>query len=359
MTKLCPSLYTLVGRGLAGLCLIYPSWAWSAAPIDREAVSTTLYVHDLSTQTTRAARTEPRRLAAPSWSPDGTYWLVNNGGSLVRVPTTGGDPLSPVGLAASGWIDVDHGIAPDGRTLAVTGSDHLAFAPADGGAATRLVEAGGSYFHSWSPDGLTVYFSAWRNNNLDLYAVKRAGGPERRLTTDRAADDTAAASADGRWIYFASNRSGRMKIWRIPPGGTDAQAEQVTFDDRDDDAPHPSPDGKWLIYQAERSGPGSYLPDHETTIRKLALPGLGVKLDAPTAASGTEEVARFVGRHKSLGRVSLVARRPPVRLRRLRPAAAPGLGRLLHPARAGRTPRRRRPSDRRGRRRRAVSSSRG
>ncbi len=270
-------------------------------PVGRDAVPTKLVVYDLASESSRVARTEPRRLGAPSWTPDGKSWLVNSGGKIERVPTVGAGPLEPIAITGGGWIDVDHGVAPDGGTLAFTGSNRLALAPTRGGAVTPLVPTEGSYFHSWSPDGTTVYFSARRNNNLDLYSTDRAGGPERRLTTNPASDDTAAASADGRWIYFASNRSGRMKIWRLPTSGTEAQAEQVTFDDRNDNAPHPSPDGKFLIYQADQPGPGSYLPDHEITIRKLALPADGVKLGATTSAIATEEVARFVGGHKSLG----------------------------------------------------------
>jgi hypothetical protein len=40
------------------------------------------------------------------------------------------------------------------------------------------------------------------------------------LTTDPASDATAYWSRDGKWIYFASNRTGRLEVWKIPSDGS-------------------------------------------------------------------------------------------------------------------------------------------
>ena len=48
---------------------------------------------------------------------------------------------------------------------------------------------------------------------------------------------------DGQWIYFNSDRTGRMHVWRMKTDGK--QQEQITKDDYNNWFPHPSPDGKW------------------------------------------------------------------------------------------------------------------
>jgi Tol biopolymer transport system component len=43
-----------------------------------------------------------------------------------------------------------------------------------------------------------------------------------RLTTEAARDEAPSWSRDGKWIYFASQRSGRWETWRVPAGGGEA-----------------------------------------------------------------------------------------------------------------------------------------
>lgn len=54
---------------------------------------------------------------------------------------------------------------------------------------------------------------------------------------------------DGRWIYFGSNRTGRLEIWKIPVSGGDA----VQLTRGGGFAPLASPDGK-LVYYAKGEG---------------------------------------------------------------------------------------------------------
>ena len=42
------------------------------------------------------------------------------------------------------------------------------------------------------------------------------GGPSRRISDD---GETPSWSADGQWIYFTPNRSGKYRVWKVPAGG--------------------------------------------------------------------------------------------------------------------------------------------
>jgi Tol biopolymer transport system component len=67
----------------------------------------------------------------------------------------------------------------------------------------------------------------------------------RRLTSDPSDDATPSVSHDGKWVYFASTRTGRWEIWRLPVEG--GQAVQVTH--KGGFLPFESPDGKVVYYQ--------------------------------------------------------------------------------------------------------------
>jgi Tol biopolymer transport system component len=216
----------------------------------------------------------PRLFEAPNWSPDGAYLLLNSGGKLWRLPPTGGEPrLVPTGSVTG--INNDHGIAPDGRSLAISAGP-IYLLPASGGEPRRITAKAPSYFHGWSPDGKTLAYCAKRGDNFDLYAISTAGGAERRLTTHAGYDDGPDYSPDGRWIYFNSDRSGSWDLWRIPydgAGSNDRNAERITSDDYEDWFPHPSPDGKWLVFLSFPKGTKGHPPNREVILRTLPLPG--------------------------------------------------------------------------------------
>ena len=67
---------------------------------------------------------------------------------------------------------------------------------------------------------------------------------QRRLTNDPADDFTPSWSHDGRWIYFASDRTGRTEVWKIPAAG--GAAAQVTHGGGG--GPVESADDEYLYY---------------------------------------------------------------------------------------------------------------
>jgi len=71
-----------------------------------------------------------------------------------------------------------------------------------------------------------VSFDSPAAENWDVYVVDSGGGTPRRLTHSDSMDSKATWSADGKWIYFESNRTGDLQLWRISVDG--GEASQVT-----------------------------------------------------------------------------------------------------------------------------------
>ena len=60
-------------------------------------------------------------------------------------------------------------------------------------------------------------------------------------------------SRDGKWVYFASDRSGQVQVWKIPTSG--GQAVQVTR--KGGYVAFESPDGKFVYYAKDDEVPTS------------------------------------------------------------------------------------------------------
>ena len=141
-------------------------------------------------------------------------------------------------------------ISPDGRRL-VFNSDRLGYyeihlAGADGSNQVALTGMGPTAMGSprWSPDSQTIAFDRYENEHSTIYTVSAEGGKPRRITDDRFRDIRPSFSHDGKWIYFASNRSGPVEIWRVSVQGGDPQ--KITGNSGIE--PFESPDGKLLYY---------------------------------------------------------------------------------------------------------------
>jgi len=102
-----------------------------------------------------------------------------------------------------------------------------------------------------SPDGKWVAFTVRdtdvdaNKGRFDVWLAAVNGSTVTRLTTHEANDQDARWSADGKWIYFTSTRSGSSQVWRIRPSG--GEAEQVTKLATDINGFALMPDGKRLV----------------------------------------------------------------------------------------------------------------
>jgi TolB protein len=85
-------------------------------------------------------------------------------------------------------------------------------------------------------------------NHSDVGNVERHGSASYNLKNQEYTIEGSEYTPDGKFIYFNSDRSGKMQIWRMKPDGSDQ--EQVTHDEYNNWFPHISPDGKWIVYLA-------------------------------------------------------------------------------------------------------------
>jgi Tol biopolymer transport system component len=192
-----------------------------------------------------------RGVGLGGWSPDGKFLAFSEnipGQELVGISVLSVDSLdkravtSPPPSVFMG--DYYPRFSPDGRTLAflrkfIPGVAEVCLVPAAGGEPKRLTydnaRIGGL---TWAPDGAHLIYSSMRGGtpglrqvvfdcnaggNEDIYVVSVEGGPPRRFTTERSTDAAPSWSRDGRWIYFASDRTGTWQVWKVPAEGGDGR----------------------------------------------------------------------------------------------------------------------------------------
>jgi len=151
-------------------------------------------------------------------------------------------------------LDFEPTFSPDGRRLAFASrrsgeAVEIWSASADGSNPQQLTHGPGTRHGApaWSPDGRRIAFEALRENgHWDIWLMDNDGGAPRRLTADPGDEQKATWSRDGRWIYFSSDRDGRLDIWRTPASG--GPAERVTHGGSGVVA-FESVDAKSIVYQ--------------------------------------------------------------------------------------------------------------
>ena len=87
----------------------------------------------------------------------------------------------------------------------------------------------------WSPNGHRIAYWALPPTGAqrDILTIPAAGGDPVAVTDDAALDWNPVWSPDGNYLYFSSDRSGTMNLWRVPideeTGLTLGPPDQVTF----------------------------------------------------------------------------------------------------------------------------------
>lgn len=252
-----------------GLLIILPITA------QNEHVASTLEIFDIETNERSIVLKEDAHFEAPNWTADGSFFIINQGGSLFKVDLNGKKEQIDTGFADR--CNNDHGISADGKTLAFShnledGNEGwltscIFTVPIEGGTPVRVTKNTPSFWHGWSPDGKTLVYTARRNGVFNIYAIPTSGGEEKALTDSEVLDDGPEYSPDGKYIYYNSMASGKMEIWRMHPDG--GSKEQLTDDGYSNWFAHPSPDGKTFVFISYLEDQGSAHPPMKDVALRL------------------------------------------------------------------------------------------
>jgi Tol biopolymer transport system component/DNA-binding winged helix-turn-helix (wHTH) protein len=194
---------------------------------------------------------------------------------LLRVPLGRAGPVTPAAFLYSTRGEQYPAIASDGHRVAFTswrsGDGHIWVGDVAGSAFRELALPPGSAYASsasWSPDGRRLAFDAlFPGEQSHVFVAAPDAGTLRRLTSERTDDARPRWSRDGRWIYFASTRSGNLELWKVPADAEDENAEPVRITQNGGMEAEESPDGRYLYY-AKRQDPGLFRVP-------LGVPGAG------------------------------------------------------------------------------------
>ncbi len=146
-------------------------------------------------------------------------------------------------------------VSPDGKRLAFvsnrSGYMEIWTSGIDGANATPVtaMSVPGTGSPSWSPDGTLIAYDSRVRTRPQIFLIASTGGRPVSFTDGLHADVVPSFSPDGKWIYFSSNRSGEMQIWKMLLTGADAR--QVTM--KGGFAGVFSPDGMYLYYNRQNT----------------------------------------------------------------------------------------------------------
>lgn len=237
---------------------------------------------------------------APNWMPDAKKLLFNHEGSLFTIPIEGGTPVK-VNTGFANRNNNDHVLSFDGKMLGIShhrtgllgGGSTIYYLPLASGEPIMVTDSTPSYLHGWSPDGKDVVYTALRPSTGPAYYIYKKpvkGGPEVRLTfNDTGLADGPEYSPDAKYIYYNTNITGTMQIWRMKPDGTGN--EQITFDEYNNWFPHLSPDGKWMVII---SFPPDINPGDHPFYKRVMLRLM------PTSGGAPKVIAHFYGGQGSI-----------------------------------------------------------
>jgi len=223
-------------------------------------------------QTQRSTPPSLPSLAEPGISPDGSTIAFVSGGDIWEVPARGGDARLLVSHPATEsrplFSPDGRRLA---FTSTRTGNGDVYVVSLTTGDLTRLTfDDANELVTGWSADGKSVYFSSTSHDisgMSDVYRVNASGGTPMPLAADRYTTEyfaapapagdlvaiTARANAGSQWWRKGHSHLDESEIWIVKDAATPAY-QQVTKGGAKDAWPLWSADGKTLYFMSDRSG---------------------------------------------------------------------------------------------------------
>jgi Tol biopolymer transport system component/DNA-binding winged helix-turn-helix (wHTH) protein len=201
--------------------------------------------------------TRVQEAGTPAWHPaiahKGNYLAYQNLAQTMSIREL--NPRSPRATNSRPVVVTEKGrnegaqLSPDGKKLAFmsnrSGTMEIWISDRDGSHPFQLTDMRGAGTPRWSPNGRSIAFDVgWRDRGA-IFVVDVAGtGVPRPLAQNNSDNLVPNWSRDGKWLYFASDRTGMWQVWKAPVQG--GPAVQVTT--HGGFAAYPSTDGKTLYY---------------------------------------------------------------------------------------------------------------
>ena len=176
-------------------------------------------------------------------------WIVPDGDvSRARQITSGSGRFDQISLA------------PDGRMVYISntsGTADIWLMDSDGKNQKQLTaDAGVNVFPAASPDGRFVVFDSNRGGNPATFNLWRVGidGSNPRQLTQGEGEYFPTCSPDSKWVVYTPLSTGsKLSLWKIPIDGGDP----IQINERIAVKPVISPDGKWIAFQTSSDQPAT------------------------------------------------------------------------------------------------------
>jgi Tol biopolymer transport system component/serine/threonine protein kinase len=252
----------------------YPSWSPDGRTLayeSDEAGNWDIWLAQIGGEHVDRTADHPGQDRYPSWSPDGrqiAFWSDREGGGYFLMPSLGGparrimatSPSDPTFFSPAAWSADGTHIAAVNYSASGAHNPVVEIISTITYETQRLPLPGSQSARvdlSWSRDGAFlayVDFAQPTSEVTRLVVLNVSAGTNAAVTGGRTNDRSPQWSADGRYLYYVSNRSGAADVWRQRmqrDGIAAGEPERVTTGI---DIRHLafSPDGKKLAYSKGR-----------------------------------------------------------------------------------------------------------